>query len=306
MALGVLWLASGRIGPWPVIAWPWAVWIWQAAGSLYPGLALQPEWQWLRWTGRVAERVLLLSYVGLALRAGVARLVLLRSGETASLGALSVLGVGSLVEVSHEPGEGCYRAELSGHFTLAVADDDPFRFRLFILFLRLLEDPDERRGSRRTRAGRTPFVRQQYLAQVLGIPHPDISRWERYWLLGDWRRLLSQRRGEILTPELRQRIIETWAQWPQWGIEQVHRLLVGQGVAVTESQVRQAAYESGWQIVRQVLGRLCVERAGELRLRDDWLLRDLLGQIDVLVGRLEAGEGQVPEEQLALGALQAA
>jgi len=61
---------------------------------------------------------------------------------------------------------GCYRAELSGHFTLAVADDDPFRLRLLILFLRLLEDPDERRGSRRTRTGRTPFVRQQYLGQV--------------------------------------------------------------------------------------------------------------------------------------------
>ncbi len=306
MALGMLWLASGRIGPWPLIAWPWAVWIWQVSGSLCPGLALQPEWQWLRWAGRTAERVLLLGYVGLALHSGAAWLVLSRSGGKAPLGALSVLGAGSLVEVSHEPEEGCYRAELSGRFTLAVADDDPFRFRLFVLFLRLLEDPSERRGSRRTRAGRTPFVRQQYLAQTLGIPHPDISRWERYWLLGDWRRLLSQHRGEVLTLELRQRIIETWAQWPQWGLEQVHRLLVEQGVRITETQVRQAAHESGWQIVRQVLGRLCVERAGELQLRDDWLLSDLLRQIEVLVARLEVGERQVPEEQLALAALQAA
>ena len=305
-ALGVLWLASGREGPWPVIGWPWAVWLWQLAGVLCPGLARQPEWQWLRWAGRSAERVLLVGYVGLALRGGLIRLSLSWAAGKSSLSVAALWGAGSLVTVSHEAEEGCYRAELSGRFTLAVAADDPFRLRLLVLFLRQLEDPDERRGSRRTRAGRTPFVRQQYLAEALGIPGPDISRWERYWLLGDWRRLLSQKAKEVLTLELQQRIIETWAHWPQWGIEQVHRLLVEQGVQVTESQVQQAAQESGWQTIRQVLGRLCVARVEALRLREDWLLGDLLGQIAVLVGKLEAGERLTPEEQLDLSAWQAA
>ncbi|MFQ5341956.1 MAG: hypothetical protein ACE5F6_10470 [Anaerolineae bacterium] len=39
--------------------------------------------------------------------------------------------------------------------------------------LRLLEVGDEQRGSRRTRDGRTPFVRQQYLARAFAMPQPD-------------------------------------------------------------------------------------------------------------------------------------
>jgi len=91
----------------------------------------------------------------------------------------------SRVEVVPEE-DGSYTATLCGHFTLRVAGDDPFRKRLLLLFLRLLEVPDEERRSRRTRDGRTPFVRQQYLAQAFAMPQPDISRIERYWLEGDW------------------------------------------------------------------------------------------------------------------------
>jgi transposase-like protein len=304
MTLAALWLASGRMGPWAVIGWPWVVWGWQAAGILCPGLARQPEWQGLRWTARWMERVLLVGYIGLALRTAM----VWHAAPTTnpSLSPLSLLGVGAVVQLEHDPDEGRYQVELNGLFRLAMADDDPFRLRLLVLFLRLLDDPHEQRGSRRTRDGRTPCVRQQYLADVLDIPHPLISRWERYWLVGDWRRLLSQRTPEILTLERQQQIIETWAHWPQWGIDQVHRLLVDQGVPVTRSQVRQAAHESGWQVVRRVLGRLCVQQAEELRLRDDWLLSSLLGQIEMLVGKLETGEGLTPEEQLDLGAWQAA
>jgi transposase-like protein len=208
--------------------------------------------------------------------------------------------------VRHEAGQGAYEAELEGRFTLRVADDDPFRLRLLILFLRLLEAPDERRGGRRTRDGRTPFVRQQYVAETLGLPQPDLSRWERYWQAADWRRLLSQMAPEVLTLELQQRIIETWAHWPNWGIEQVHGFLVGQGVAVTEGQVRQAAHESGWQIVRQELGRMCVQRAEELRLREHWLVGDLLAQVHTLLEKVEGGKGLTAEEQLDVQAWQAA
>ena len=133
LTLGVLWLASGRVGPWQVIGWPWAVWIWQAAGVLCPRLACQPEWQWLRWAARGAERVLLLGYVGLALCGGMARRSLLRTAWPSSLGTVGFVCTSCLVEVRHEPQEGCYRTELSGHFALAVADDDPFRLRLLMV-----------------------------------------------------------------------------------------------------------------------------------------------------------------------------
>ena len=82
--------------------------------------------------------------------------------------------------------EGDFQAMLAGHFTLRVAGNCAFRVRLLYLFLRLLEVPGATRKSRRTRDGRTPFVRQQHLSQVFGICQPELSRIEGYWLDGDW------------------------------------------------------------------------------------------------------------------------
>ena len=309
VALAALWFASGQAGPVWIVCWPWAIWVWQGVGLLWPGLARQPEWRLVQQVARLSERVLLWAYLGLALGQGVAKLRQLSLAPPAwrrFLAGMPLLCAGPAVVVRRDAEQGGYVADLDGHFTLRVGDDHPFRLRLMILFLRLLEDPDEHRGSRHTRDGRTPFVRQEYLAQVLGIPQPDLSRWERYWQTADWRRLLSQMGKEVLTLELQQRIIETWAHWPSWGIEQVHRLLVAQGLAVTESQVRQAAYESGWQVVRQVLARLCVQRAKALRLRESWLVGDLLAQVQKLLDKVEAGQGLTAEEQLDLKVWQAA
>jgi hypothetical protein len=144
------------------------------------------------------------------------------------------------------------------------------------------------------------------LAAALGIPQPDISRWERYAQQRDWRRLLSQYAPEILTHELQEQIISVWAHWPQWTVEDVYRVLVGQGVAVTERQVAQAAHESGWQVVRQELVRLCAPRAETLRLREGWLVGDLVAQIALLLGKMEAKEGLTPQETLDVAALRAA
>ena len=306
-ALAVLWLASDKVGPAWMVLLPWAVWVWQAMGILCPGLGRQPEWWLVRQVTRQGERLLLALLCGGALW----HLLLSLSQGVSPAGGSSLCGLGLLcarpsIEVGYDREGGRYTAELDGRLTLAVKDDDPFRQRLLVLFLLLLEDPQGHRGSRRTRDGRTPAVRQQYLAEALGIPQPHISLWQRYWLEGDWRRLLSQQAQEILTVELRQRIIETWAHWPAWGLEQVQRFLRAQGLALTESQVRQAAQESGWQIVRQVLGRLCVQRAEELRLRDGWLVGDLLAQVEKLLEKVEAGQGLTAEEQWEVQVWQAA
>jgi hypothetical protein len=107
-----------------------------------------------------------------------------------------------------------YRASLAGQFQLKVAADDFFRRRLLILFLRLLEEPGQERGSRRTREGRTPAVRQQALAAAYNVTQPEISRWERYWQTADWRRLLSERAQELLTQEVQERIVAVSVQFP--------------------------------------------------------------------------------------------
>jgi transposase-like protein len=301
LLLQLLWLAHGHVGPsWGVLV-PWLAWACSLSGLVWPSLTRHPEW-WLvqRLATRVRTTPLWLA-IGLALdhRTG------LLAGQPGYL-AVGLVTAQSTVTVRHDSEDRCYRAEFSGRFTLTMADDDPLRLRLFILAVRSLDDDSAQRGSRRTREGRTPAVRQQMLAESLGIPQPDISRWERYWQERDWRRLLSLHSPDVLTHELVETIITTWAHHPQWSCERVYHLLIEHGVAVSRSQVEQAAQESGWQIVRQTLGRLCTGQAETLRLREDWLVGDLLAQIQVLLDKVETKQGLTPQEMRDVAACQAA
>ena len=236
----------------------------------------------------------MVGYLGLALSQP-------RSGEL----GLSCLGLGCLEcpasdavgEATADPwvkverqADGSYQVTLSGHFMLSVAGDHPFRMRLLVLFLSLLDVPDTARGSRRTRDGRMPFVRQMQVAAWFGVPQPDISRWLKYWQAGDWANLLSLHSAEVLTAELVGRIVEVCATFPTWGVAQVYQHLRQQGVAVTEPQVQQAVAQSGWRRLQQTL-RARYDLAGPgLRLRDEWLVAQLLAQVRELLGRLEAGQ----------------
>jgi hypothetical protein len=331
LLLGVLWHLSGQPGPAWLSLVPWGLWLWQCAGLVWPGLRCQPEWRGLGWLLWQAQRGLMVGYLGLVLGAlgrfhpptlWAEALERLRAGSPGagfhpptpstldagpspwllSLGCLICQGQEPRVEVVPEE-DGSYTAILCGHFTVQVAGDQPFRKRLLLLFLRLLEVPDEQRGSRRTRDGRTPFVRQQYLAQAFGMPQPDISRIEGYWLEGDWANLLSLKTAEVLTRELMAHIVAVFATFPWWGVEKVHQHLREQGVEVSEGQVRQAAAQSGWSQLRQELVKRYHLTAESIRPRDNWLVEQLLAQIETLLNKLEAGERLTSEEQVAVADL---
>jgi len=199
--------------------------------------------------------------------------------------------------------DGSYEATLCGHFTLTVAGDHPFRMRLLVLFLSLLDAPGATRGSRRTRDGRTPLVRQMQLAEWFGVPQPDISRWSSYWQAAAWADLLSLHSAEVLTTELVARIIEVCATFPTWGVERVYHYFRQQGVAVTEPQVQQAVQQSGWQRLQQTLRTRYDLNAPVLALRDGWLVAQLLGQVRELLGRLETGQPLPAEVRTTLADL---
>jgi len=220
------------------------------------------------------------------------------------------VGLGCLVCQQDEPrvevarqADGRYQATLCGHFTLAVAGDHPFRMRLLVLFLSLLDLPGAERGSRRTRDGRTPFVRQLQLAAWLGVPQPDISRWLKYWQAGDWANLLSLHSAEVLTAELVGRIVEVCATFPTWGVARVYQHLRQQGVAVTEPQVQQAVAQSGWRRLQQTLSARYDLSGPALALREGWLVAQLLAQVRELLGRLEAGQPLPSEVRTTLADL---
>jgi transposase-like protein len=296
---------------------PWGLWLWQSAGVLWPWLHRQPEWQgvsWLLWQG---QRLLMVSYLGLGLgrlfqlagkgacRPFVAEGVEVRSGSMVlGLGCLVCGREESWVEVVRQE-DGSYQATLCGHFTMRVSGDDFFRVRLLMLSLRLLEVPGPQRGGRRTRDGRTPFVSQAQLAAPFQMSQPDISRIEKYWLDGAWPNLLSLKTSEVLTQELVGRIVTVFATFPWWRVEKVYHYLREQGVAVSWRQVRQAAEQSGWSRLRQELVKRYHLTAESIRPRDEWLVEQLLGQVQRLVERLEALGGLTDEQQIALADLEA-
>jgi len=310
LLLAILWSLSGCRGPVVIIGWPWLLWLWQAAALGWPELAHQPLWcagRWLLWQG---QRLLLVGYVGLALyevRQAVGEEIVSRkpaSGVLLGLGCRQCGKDEPWVEVTCR-GDGSYQATLCGHFSLEVSGDDAYRARLLMLFLRLLEVPGQQRGSRRTRDGRTPFVRQMQLSKWFGLPQPDISRVEGYWLRGAWPELLSQCTPEILTPELVRRVTMVCGTFPQWSQEKVYRHLRGQGVALSQRQVRQAMEQSGWSTLRQELQRRyhCTPEA--FRLQEKWLVQELLRQVHLLQECLESGQQPPSEEQIALADMQA-
>lgn len=222
------------------------------------------------------------------------------------LGAVLVGVGGSESEVLvEEDAEGVYHVRLRGEFELQVNGQVPFYQRLLVIFLGLLTVPGAVRGSRRTRDGRTPFVRQEQLAAWFGVPHPVISRWYGYWLRQDWRRLLSQRWGEVLTLEQQQRVIESWVQFPWWSAAQVWEHLHGQGSRLTLAQVQEVGRASGWQTLRQALGRQYHIRPEAFRPRDAWLVEQLLAQVQQLVTQLEAAGGLPAEQRVAIADLTA-
>ncbi|MGD2041202.1 MAG: hypothetical protein PVH11_10275, partial [Anaerolineae bacterium] len=199
LLLLALWSLSGRQGPIALVVWPWLLWLWYLFAAACPDLCRHPLWRegrWLLWHG---QRLILLGYLGWALYE--------MKGETISHLASDglVLGCGCQVcgreepwvEVVHQE-DGGYQATLCGHFVVTIAGDDPFRKRLLMIFLRLLDVPGHR-GTRPTRDGRRPFVPQLQLAQWFQLPQPDISRIEGYWVQGAWPELLSKCTPEILT-----------------------------------------------------------------------------------------------------------
>ncbi len=286
-----LWAWSGEWGwSWLRLV-PWALWLWRGVGMGWPRVRQQAAWLWVAEGLWQTQRLVLLGYLGVVLSQQC-------SGDQAPWG----VGLGCLVCQQDEPrvavarqADGSYQATLCGHFTLAVAGDHPFRLRLLVLFLSLLDAPGATRGSRRTRDGRTPWVRQLQLAEWFGVPQPDISRWLKYWQTADWANLLSLHSAEVLTAELVGRIVEVCATFPTWGVARVYQHLRQQGVAVTEPQVQQAVTQSGWQRLQQTLSTRYDLSGPALRLREDWLIGQLLAQVRELLGRLEAGQA-LPSE----------
>jgi hypothetical protein len=314
VALSMVRMWKVNNGPW-VLDWawmlPWVEWLLEGVSVTWPWLGRQAEMRvlrwglgWVRWASvlLLGEEALRGWLTGHETREfiGCGSVVSLCVGEARA----EEEDLGPQVEIA--PLEGGYDIRLTGEFHLFVKEGAPFWLRMVILCLRQLEGPVGRRGGRATRDGRRPLVSQQQLAAGFGVPQPDISRWEKYWLERDWANLLSLHSAQVLSAALRAQIVAVCGRFPWWSQSRVYTHLREQGVAVTHAQVRQAIGESGWPQLRETMSRFFVVSAECIRPRDESLVTELLGMLRAVLDKVEGGKGLTPEERLQIADLQQA
>ena len=290
---------------------PWVAWAWKGAGVVWPRLVSQRGYRGWGRAWEEAGRIALLGLAGLWVSQQIEA-----AGGFQGWGLAVGMGMqrrggpalgdseGPYVAVEEEK-DGTYRVELKGPFELYLDGKVSFYKRMLVIFLGLLEVGGETRGSRRTRDGRTPFVRQQQMESWFGVPQPHISLWFKYWLEQDWDRMLSRRWGEVLTAEVRQRVIDSWVLFPWWSAQQMYEHVQAQGGRITLSQVKQIGRESGWTRLRKQLGQVYHIKPDAFLPRDEWLVEQLLALVQRLVERLERAGGLPDEEQVELADLKA-
>ena len=281
---------------------PWVAWGWKGAGVVWPRVGKHPVYRGVGWIWEAAGRIGLLGLAGLWISQHVGA-----AGEICWWSLPLGAGMQRVEEpyVAVEKEDGVYCVDLAGVFKLYINETSIVQVRMLIIFLGLLEVEGETRGSRRTRDGRTPFVRQQQMEGWFGFPQSHISLWFKYWLEEDWEKLLSHGWGEILTAEVRQRVIDSWALLPWWSAQHMWEHLRSQGSRITLSQVKQIGRESGWTCLRQHLQTNYQISADIFQPRDKWLVEHLLARVQRLVEQLEALDGLPHEEGVGLADLKA-
>ena len=287
---------SGRVGSDWLHLLPWVIWLLPEENS---------RWRWAKQGLWQVQRALIVGYAGLGiyhligsgLASGWVLYGVMMSCEEEEMDAKPLVAI-------ERTEDGAWQARLSGDFTLCVSGDHPFRLRLVLIFLGLLQSAGhDQRKSRRTRDGRTPFVRQEQMAAWTNTKQEHISRWMKSWQEGDWASLLSLKTAEVLTTELVERIVTVLATFPNWSDEQVYQYLQKEGCRVSIAQIEQASQVSGWKRLKATLEERFDLRTG-LHLRDKWLVSQLLHQVQTLLEKLEAGAGLPPEVRIPLHDLQ--
>jgi len=152
LLLWSLWHLSGQGGSAWLSLIPWVQWLWHLGGLLWPWLLHQPEWQTVCWLLGQGQPLMIAALAGLSLgallRGQSVTFHLPEMGKWGEDPGPWMMGLGCTLCGREEPGievvqegDGSYTATICGHYTLHVAGDHPFRIRMLMLFLRLLDRP---------------------------------------------------------------------------------------------------------------------------------------------------------------------
>jgi transposase-like protein len=293
----VSWLLVVPLVRWGVMV-SGAVWPWWGQSRCSQGLR--------RGLGRLYQlQVIFLMGMNLYHLGGVLHL---RWDEADWGGEMTWLTLGGLVReakgwqvVIEEDDEGSHTVTLEGpggdRWLIHYRPVDEFDRRMFLNFLRHIWTPQD--------TPRRPFLRQEWLAAAFGTYQERLSRWQTYREAGDWRQMMSQRRGSLLSLDRIQQIVNVWAVNFWWSEEEVQEHLAEQGQVYSPYQIREAGRLSGWLQVRRRLRERFHLGPEAVKPKDDWLVEQLFEQIEMLLSKMETGVELTAQEGLEIVTLQA-
>ncbi len=199
--------------------------------------------------------------------------------------------------------DGTWRLEMEGRFIFTWKPRNVFEERILLVLLRQVRTPQS--------TAQRPFLRQEWLAEWFGTYQEWISRWQRYVRQGGLQKLSGEKERPVLKPQLRQAILDIWVPNFWLTAEEVReRLLAADHVATAEdlslSSIYRAARETGFIVVRRLLRQTFILTADGPQWRDRVLVARLFELNEVLMARLQAGEGLTPQQTLEVQALRKA
>ena len=196
--------------------------------------------------------------------------------------------------------DGVWRLEMKGHFILSHKPRNSFEERVLLMIFRQIHTPQS--------TVKRPFLRQEWLAEWFGVYQELISRWQKYVREDGLERLNGEYDGWVVTPEIRQAILDIWV--PNFWLSAIQvreRLLAADHIAslddISETSVYRVAEDTGFAEVRRLLRQIFTFTANGPEWHDNVLLNRLFETNERLMTMIQTGEPLPPQLTLEIASL---
>jgi hypothetical protein len=199
--------------------------------------------------------------------------------------------------------DGTWHLEMEGRIDFSYRPRDEFEERALPVFFRQFRTPQS--------TPKRPFLRQEWPAAWFDTHQELIGRRQEYVRQGGLLKLQGDPEPRMLTPQMRQAILDIWVPnfWLSAG--QVRERLLAAGHIsslrhISEPSIHQVAQESGFAEVRRRLRQMVRFTADGPQWQDGVLIERLFELNETLMAKLQAGEGLTPQLVLEVESLKQA
>jgi hypothetical protein len=196
--------------------------------------------------------------------------------------------------------DGTWYLEMEGHIIFGYQPRNEMEERILLTLFRQMRTPQS--------SPKRPFLRQEWLAEWFDTHQELISRWQRYVREGGLEKLNGDYDGWVVTPEIRQAILDIWVPNFWLGAAEVReRLLAAGHIAslddISETSLYGVAEETGFAEVRRLLRQMFTFTANGPEWRNDVLINRLFEINERLMTMIQTGEPLTPQLRLEVASL---